>query len=65
MTQDTVKTLSDGELVQVITGAQDEQKARAAKRKRETIAKIKELARAAGVSVNVEGVRGRPVRKEH
>lgn len=60
MTQDTVRTLTDDQLVQVIAWAQVEQKTRAEKRKQETIAKIKELARASGLSVSVEGVRGRP-----
>lgn len=60
MTQDMVKAMSDGELVQVIAWAQGEQKARAEKRKRETIAKIKELAQGVGVSVSLSGTRGRP-----
>jgi len=60
MTQDMVKALADGELVQVIAWAQAEQQARAERRKRETIAKIKELAGAVGVSVSIAGVRGRP-----
>jgi len=60
MTQESVKALSDGELAQVIAWAQDEQKARAENRKRETIAKIKEMAQAVGVSVSVGGARGRP-----
>jgi len=60
MTQDMVKALSDGELEQVITWTQDEQKARTARRKRETIARIKELAKVVGVSVNIAGVPGRP-----
>jgi hypothetical protein len=60
MTQDVVKALSDGELVQVIAWAQAEQKERAEKRKRETIARIKELAQEVGVSVSINGVRGRP-----
>ncbi|HEY1759422.1 MAG TPA: hypothetical protein VGG72_28880 [Bryobacteraceae bacterium] len=37
-----VKALSDGEPLQVIAWVQDEQEARAAQRKRETIAKIKD-----------------------
>jgi len=60
MTQDMLKALSDGELVQVIAWAQGEQKARAEQRKRETIAKIKELAQGVGVSVSIAGMRGRP-----
>jgi hypothetical protein len=62
MTQDTVKALSDGELVQVIAWAEAEQKARAEKRKRETIAKIKEMARSIEVGIRIEGVRGRPAK---
>jgi len=60
MTQEAVKQLTDGELVQVITWAQAEQKERADRRKQETIAKIKQMAQAVGVSVNIEGARGRP-----
>lgn len=62
MTLENVKALSDSELAQVITWAQDEQKARAEKRKRETIAKIKEMAGAVGVTVSIGGQRGMPVR---
>jgi hypothetical protein len=62
MTLDMVKALSDGELVQVIAWAQGEQKARAERRKQETIAKIRELARSAGVAVSIDGARGRPSR---
>jgi hypothetical protein len=62
MTQETVKALSDADLVNVIEWAQGEQKARAERRKRETIAKIKELASSVGVSVNIAGTRGRPAK---
>jgi hypothetical protein len=64
MTQDAVKALSDTELEQVIAWAQDEQKARAERRKRETIARIKELARTVGVSLNIRGTRGRPAGRD-
>jgi hypothetical protein len=60
MTQETVRALSDADLINVIEWAQGEQKARAGRRKRETIAKIKELAQSVGVSVNIAGTRGRP-----
>jgi hypothetical protein len=60
MTIETVRALSDGDLSQVVAWAQAEIKARAEKRKQETIAKIKELAGAVGVSVSIGGVRGRP-----
>jgi hypothetical protein len=62
MTQDTVKALSDAELVQVIDWAQGEQKARAERRKRETVAKIKEMAVSVGIGVAIQGTRGRPRR---
>lgn len=60
MTIETVRALSDADLSQVVTWAQAEIKARAEKRKQETIAKIKELAGAVGVSVAIGGQRGRP-----
>ena len=60
MTQEMVRALSDGQLVQVAEWIRAEQKARAERVKRETIAKIKELAGVAGVTVNIRGVRGRP-----
>jgi len=60
MTQEMVKALSDGELVQVIAWAQGEQKTRTERRKQETIAKIKELAKSIEVGVKIEGQRGRP-----
>ena len=62
MTQESVKALSDADLVHVIEWAQQEQKLRAERRKRETIAKIKELAQTVGVSVNIVGTRGRPAK---
>ena len=64
MTEDTVNALSDSELVLVIDWAQAEQKARAEKRKQETIAKIRELAGAVGVTVAISGVRGRPAKPD-
>jgi hypothetical protein len=54
-----VRSLKDDELVQVITWAQGEQKARAERRKRETIARIKELAQEVGVYISINGARGR------
>jgi hypothetical protein len=62
MTQETVRALSDAELSQVITWAQDETKTRAERRKQDAIAKIKALASQVGVSVSIAGVRGRPAR---
>jgi hypothetical protein len=62
MTQEMVKALNDGELVKVIAWAEDEQKARADKRKQETLAKIKQLARSIDIGIKIEGTRGRPRR---
>jgi hypothetical protein len=62
MTIETVRALSDGDLSQVVAWAQAEIKARAEKRKQETIARIKELAGTVGVSVAINGQRGRPAK---
>jgi hypothetical protein len=64
MTQETIKALSDAELSQVVTWGQQEQQARQAQRKQETIAKIRQLAGAVGVSVSISGLRGRPPKGE-
>jgi hypothetical protein len=61
MTQDVIKSLTDADLAQVILWGQVEVKARTERRKQETIAKIKELAGAVGVTVAIRGQRGRPV----
>jgi uncharacterized pyridoxal phosphate-containing UPF0001 family protein len=63
MNQEIVKALQDKELSQIIVWAEDEIRARAEKRKQDTIAKIKELAGSVGVSVSFIGKRGRPSRK--
>jgi len=60
MTQETAWALADEDLMQVIAWAQDEQQARAEQRKHDTIAKMKEMAGAAGVSVSIHSKRGRP-----
>ena len=60
MTMESIKALSDSELTEFIASAQGELKARAEKRKQETIAKIRELAGSVGVSVKIDGTRGRP-----
>jgi hypothetical protein len=62
MTQDAVTALSDKELVELITWAQAEQKARSDKHKQDTIAKIRELARSIEIGVKIEGTRGRPAK---
>ena len=63
MTQETVRALADAELIQVIAWAEDEQGVREQRRKQDTIAKIKEMAGAAGISVSIHGKRGRPSNK--
>jgi len=60
MKPDELKALSDSDLAQLRTAAEAEQKARAEKRKQETIAKIRELAGSVGVTVKIDGARGRP-----
>jgi len=60
MTQEMIRALADKDLGQVIAWAQDEAAAREDKRRHDTIAKIKELAGAVGVSVTINGKRGRP-----
>jgi hypothetical protein len=62
MTQETIKSLTDNELPQLIAWAQDEIRSRAERRKEEAIAKIKALAESVGVKIAIGGVRGRPAR---
>ena len=64
MTQEAIKALSDAELKQIIAWGQQEQEARAAQRKQDTIAKIRQLARSIEVGVKIEGTRGRPPKKQ-
>jgi hypothetical protein len=63
MTQETVRALPDADLMQVVAWAQAEIKARAERRKQETIARIRELAGEVGVTVAIGGARGRPSTK--
>lgn len=55
-----IKALSDADLTRIATLAQAEIAARDRKRKEDTIAKIRALAGEAGLSVSIEGARGRP-----
>jgi hypothetical protein len=61
MTQEMLRALPDVDLTQVIAWAQAEIKARAEKRKQETISKIKELAGSVGLAIAIGGAKGRPV----
>jgi plasmid stabilization system protein ParE len=58
MTQDTIRNLTDAKLQQAKAWIAQEEKDRTQRRKRETIAKIRELAQNAGVTVIFEEVRG-------
>jgi hypothetical protein len=60
VTIDAIRSLSDEELEGLIVSAAEEKKAREERHKRETIARIKELAQSVGVQVAIGGARGRP-----
>jgi hypothetical protein len=62
ITAEAIKSLSDDELARFVEVGKDEQKARAERKKQETIARIKELAGTVGVRVAIGGARGRPVK---
>jgi hypothetical protein len=62
ITVETIMSLSDDELNRFVDAGKEEQKARAERRKQETIARIKELAGTVGVRVAIGGARGRPVK---
>ena len=65
MNQAETKAWSDSELESVIACALAERKARAEKRRQDTITKIKELAAGLdGVSIKINGTRGRPPKTE-
>ena len=57
-------TLNDAELAAFVAAGQVEIATREKRRKEEAIAKIRELAGAAGLSVAIEGARGRPGGKQ-
>lgn len=60
MTRDILKTITDAELEQVGIWALEETRQRQERRRQETIARIKQLAADNGVSVTINGARGRP-----
>ena len=60
MTQEMVRALSDHLFKQVEAWVREERAHRDEERKRETIAKIKELASAVSLSVTINHKRGRP-----
>jgi len=62
ITLEQIKSLPDDELGKFVEAGQEEQKARAERKKQETIARIKELAGTVGVRVAIGGARGRPVK---
>jgi hypothetical protein len=62
ITDEAIRSLTDEELNRVVDSGKQEQKARAERKKQETIARIRELAGAVGVRVAIGGARGRPVK---
>ncbi len=62
ITVETIMSFSDEELNRFVDAGKEEQKARAERKKQETIARIKELAGTVGVRVAIGGARGRPVK---
>ena len=62
ITAETIKNLPDDELARLLETGKQEQKERAERKKRETIARIRELAGAVGVRIAIGGARGRPVK---
>jgi hypothetical protein len=64
MTQETIEAMSDAELEQVLAWGELEKKERATKRKQETIAKIKELAKLIDAEIKILGKRGRPSKEK-
>ena len=64
MTRESIKTLSDQELSQVVAWAREEETSRAVKCRHDTITRIKELARAVGVSVTINRKQGGPLERK-
>jgi hypothetical protein len=59
VTIDAIRGLSDDDLNRFIDSGMEEKRARAERRKQETIARIKELAESVGVAVAIGRTRGR------
>jgi hypothetical protein len=59
---ETIKTLPDDELDRFIAAAGQEKKERTEREKQATIAKIRQMAGAAGVRIAIGGARGRPAK---
>lgn len=60
VTIEAIRSLSDDDLDGFIDSGVEEKKARAERRRQQTIAKIRELAESVGLPVSIGGVRGRP-----
>lgn len=65
MTQEAVKALADNALEQVSLWVQEEIKVRAEKKRQDAIARIKEIAAAQHIVVNIGGARGRPAKTQN
>lgn len=63
MIEEMIKKLGDQELRELVIRGQQEVAIRARKQKEETIARIKALASAEGISIAIKGTRGRPPRE--
>jgi hypothetical protein len=62
ITPEVVRGLPDDELARFIGVGVEEQRARAERKKKETIERIKELAGSVGVRIAIGGARGRPAK---
>lgn len=62
ITEEAIKSLPDDELNRFVDAGKQEQKARAERKKQETIARIRQLAGSVGVRIAIGGARGRPVK---
>lgn len=62
ITEEAVKSLPDNELDLFVEAGMEEKKARAERKKQQTIAKIKEMAGSVGVRIAIAGARGRPAK---
>jgi hypothetical protein len=62
ITEEAVKALSNDDLDRFVAVGVEEKKARAERKKQETIAKIKEMAGSVGVRIAIAGARGRPAK---
>jgi hypothetical protein len=63
ITQETIQALSAEQFERVKQWVLDDDKARIERHKQETLAQIRELARAANIGIKIKGTRGRPAKR--